>query len=445
MSWRTLSRRQTRVVQSSTPWRRLGLALLMGLALAVAACGTSTGGGGHPTPTAKPPSPTATPVPCTGWRTVASPTTKYPNSRLSAVSALSPTDAWAVGDTYTEGATTNVGENFIERWDGSAWHIVASGSAIPGGLNAIAAISSTDVWAVGEQPKPAGAPSGVPLTMHWDGSAWSVVRNAGPTLAWSSWLSNVVAITPRDVWAFGGQYASPPDQQAPQVLVEHWDGAQWQIVRSPPLPSGTSQNGGAAFSATLIPGTNQLWAVGEWHQWLGLGRGQPLIERWNGSAWQIVPSPALPKDSGGGGWNSVVALSPTDAWAVGSFGWILDSHPMIAHWDGSSWQNVVADSNTYAGLYSVAAGSANDVRAAGWIRTGPGASSGNGQQVPLIEQWNGTNWQIATVPALPSGAKVQQGSSIATDGAGNYWAMGSYLTQPTPNQYLTLPLTLHCP
>jgi hypothetical protein len=121
-------------------------------------------------------------------------------------------------------------------------------------------------------------------------------------------LRDVVAITSQDVWAFGGQYATPPDQQPSQLLVEHWDGASWQIVSNPPLPPSASRTSGGSLSATRIPGTNQLWAVGEWQEWVSMGRGQPLIERWDGTAWQIVPSPALPKDAGGGGWNSVVAL-----------------------------------------------------------------------------------------------------------------------------------------
>jgi hypothetical protein len=130
---------------------------------------------------------------------------------------------------------------------------------------------------------------------------------------------------------------------------------------------------------------------------------------------------------------------------VGSFGWLSDEHPLTAHWDGTRWQNVVADPNTYGSLDSVAAAGANDVRAAGSFRTAADASSGTGHAVPLIEQWNGTTWQTTTFPELPSTALFQQGPSIATDGAGNYWVVGSYLTQPTPNQYQTQPLILHCP
>lgn len=434
MSWRTL-RPHDPVAQSSHRWRHVGVALLIGFALTVAACAT-TGGGGQPTPTTPKPTATATPVPCTGWRIVSSPTnTKYPNSSLSAVSALSPTSAWAVGSTFTEGDTTNQVDSLIERWDGSAWHIVASVNTSHSGLDAITAISPTDIWAVGGQ------------FMHWDGTTWSVVPSVYPTGSRSAGIAGIAAIASNDVWAVGSQRTDLDPQRPAQLLVERWDGANWQIVSSPPLPPSAAPNNGGYLSAvTRIPGTNQLWAVGEWHEWTNLGRGQPLIERWNDAAWQIMPSPSLPNGALGGGWTGVVALSASNAWAVGSFAVKnpIDSHPLIAHWDGASWQNVVADPNTYGALKSAAAAGATDVRAAGSLITGPGASSGSGQAVPLVEQWNGAAWQIATTPELPSGA-LFQGLNIATDGFGNYWAVGSYLNATGGDQYQTMPLILRCP
>lgn len=434
MSWHTF-RPDDPVVQSPRRWRHVGIALLIGLALAVAACGAAAGGGGRPTPTPKP-SPTATPAPCTGWRIVASPTnTKYPNSSLSAISALSPAAAWVVGSTFTEGATTNQVDSLIERWDGSAWHIVASVSTSHGGLEAITAISPTDIWAAGGQ------------FMHWDGTTWSDVPSPYPTGARSAGIAGIAALASNDVWAIGSQSPGPDDQLPFQPLVEHWNGATWQIVGSPPLPPTTNQNNGGSLSAvTRIPGTNQLWAVGRWQEAVSMNPGKPLIERWTGIAWQIVPSPALPTGALGGGWSGVVALSTTNAWAVGSFAVKnpMDNHPLIAHWDGTIWHNVVADPNIYGRLGSVAASGANDVRAAGVLLTGPGASSGNGQAVPLVEQWNGTTWQIAATPALPNGALFQR-LSIATGGTGTYWAVGAYLNAVGNGQYQTAPLTLHCP
>ncbi len=444
MSWRIATIAPHTAVHSG--YRRVGVALLIGLALTVAACGSATGGAGGPTSTSKPTATvTPTPVPCAGWRIVSSPNgTTSSMSVLSAVSARSPTSAWAVGVTYSVGDTIGPINSLIEQWDGSAWHLVAGASTGQSALNGVAAISPTDIWAVGGRLYYSGVGAGA-LTMHWDGTAWRVVPSVQSADAKSVNLYGVAAIASNEVWAVGSQQVDPDGQRPAQLLVERWDGASWQIVSSPPLPPSAAPNNGGSLSAvTHIPGTNQLWAVGEWHAWTNLGRGQPLIERWDGTAWQLVPSPSLPSGALGGGWSGVVALSATNAWAVGSFAVKnpMDSHPLIAHWDGTSWQLVVASPDAYGELDSVAAAGANDVRAAGSLLTGSGASSGNGQAVPLIEQWNGSAWQIATTPALPSGVLSGPGPlSIATDGTGNYWAVGSSLNAASVYQTLTL----HCP
>jgi hypothetical protein len=438
MAWLTFTR-HPHGAHPSRRRRRISVALLLGLAFTIAACGASTTGSGGPAPTPTPkPTATGAPLPCTSWRIIPSPNgTRYPVSILSAVSALSPSAAWAVGVTYGEGDTIGPVDSLIEQWDGSAWHIVAStGHDV---LDGIAAISPRDMWAVGGQLND-GAGAG-PLTLHWDGTAWSVVPSAQPADAKVVSLNGVAAITSQDVWAVGGQQAGPDELS--QLLVEHWGGAGWQIVSSPPLPpSAAPKRGGSLSAVTRISGTNQLWAVGNWHEWTNLGRGQPLIERWDGTAWQVVASPALPTGAMGGGWSGVVALSATNAWAVGSYAIKnpVDSHPLIAHWDGTRWQIVVANPDAYGELDSVAAAGATDVRAAGSLIAGPGATSGNGQRMPLIQQWNGTAWQIATTPELPSGA-ISGSLSIATDAAGGYWAVGSYLN--AASMYQTL--ILHCP
>jgi hypothetical protein len=358
-------------------------------------------------------------------------------SVLSSVSALSPTAAWAAGGTYSVGDTIGPINSLIEQWDGSAWHIVASTGQ--SALNGVAAISPSDVWAVGGRLS-FGVGAGA-LTMHWDGTTWSVVPIVQPADTGSINLNGVAATTSHDVWAVGQRQADP--EQLTQPLVGHWDGASWHLVTSLPLPqSSAPTRGGFLNAVTRIPGTNQLWAVGGWSQWVTTAPPQPLIERWDGATWQIVTSPPSPGGAMGGSWYGVVALSATNAWAVGRYALKnpMDNHPLIGHWDGARWQIVVASADVYGELDSVAAAGTNDVRAAGSRLTGSGASSGNGQRVPLIEQSSGTAWQIATTPELPSGG-VSGSLSIATDGSGNYWAVGSYLS--AAGVYQTL--TLHCP
>src|SRR2546422_6872648 len=87
-------------------------------------------------------------------------------------------------------------------------------------LRSVAAISPTDVWAVGDAP---GA-----LAMHFDGTSWSVVLNSFGAPA----LFGVAAASSDDVWVVGG---------GPLAL--HWDGTTWSKVPTPsPGPNGGTLN-----------------------------------------------------------------------------------------------------------------------------------------------------------------------------------------------------------
>jgi hypothetical protein len=106
-------------------------------------------------------------------------------------------DAWAVGYQGTEVPFLNA--PLIEHWDGTAWSIVPSPQP-PGGSSAlteVSAISVTDAWAVGYDSRG-------PLIEHWDGSAWTRVQAPGTDYN----LNGVVAISATDVWAVGSAASS---------------------------------------------------------------------------------------------------------------------------------------------------------------------------------------------------------------------------------------------
>ncbi len=84
------------------------------------------------------------------WTIVASPTpTTTENSQLDGVAAISATDVWAVGF-FTVNTTPRT---LAEHWTGSSWSIVTSPNVKPGTasnvLVGVAPISPTDVWTVG--------------------------------------------------------------------------------------------------------------------------------------------------------------------------------------------------------------------------------------------------------------------------------------------------------
>ncbi len=231
------------VVRWTPRARHLVVALVIGLALAVTACGSGTQIGGTATPhaTATPtqtPTQTPTPVPSRTWRIIPSPTspnpTSLPNSQLAAVSALAPTDAWAVGFTYADGGSVRT---LIERWDGATWQVVPSPSTnLPTNvLQGVAAVSPHDVWAVGTAS--VVNPLGVTLIEHWNGTQWSIVPSPNPSSN-DNGLSSVAAIATNDVWAVG-TYGPSCCSISGMPLIERWDGTAWHVVANPALPGAT--------------------------------------------------------------------------------------------------------------------------------------------------------------------------------------------------------------
>lgn len=397
---------------TATVPRRGVAGLALGLSLLLAAC-SPTGASTTPTPT---PKPTATPIPaCTTWQIIPSPAAPLGEGLLTGVAALSPSEAWAVGYTLPPGGSQVT--PLIEQWDGSAWRIVSSPGA--GGLNGVAAVSSQDVWAVG------GGPGGF-LIEHWDGAHWSItpspISSGGGTF---TGLSSVVALSANEVWAVGSfEPGGPLPLTTVSLVALRWDGTAWRAVTAP-APAGDSWN---AFSAAArIPGTSRLWAVGYTGVVALEGLDKPLIEQWDGSAWRIVPSPALPSGVRSGQLTSVTALSATDAWAVGRYfmQW-GEWKTLIAHWDGSAWKVVSNPNSVVDRIGGLAAVSAADVRAVANTFTT------ENKDRSLIEQWNGSTWQTIEGP-MPQGAWSAELDGIATDGAGGYWAVGSYRQSSSGN------------
>jgi hypothetical protein len=163
------------------------------------------------------------------------------NTLLHDVKGLSGTDIWAIGWSSVIGTVAI-------HWDGAQWNLVqtpnigqgAANSPAGNELTGISPINSNDVWAVGNSP------GGQALTMHWDGTQWTLVPN--PVSAGT--LYGVKVLAPDDVWAIGATAANTS-------LAIHWDGVAWSIV---PTPDPSGQSFSFLFGIDATSATD-IWAV----------------------------------------------------------------------------------------------------------------------------------------------------------------------------------------
>jgi hypothetical protein len=284
---------------------------------------------------------------------------------------LAVRDLWGTGSEVFAVAADNVNGKLL-RWDGTQWKTHASGaytlrtgagtgasllvatsagailSASNGSFASSAttnktwssmhAITSTDVWLVGQFGSGSGAAA---RARHWDGGAWSDVNLGGVfDLGW--YLLSVSAASTSSVWAVGAAVGngSVTDTQGP--LVAYYNGISWTIDRTLP----TSQYLRAVYAAA----PNNVWAVGDagaiihfdGTDWSSSTSGvtQPLyaITGSGSTLWAAGAGGVILKKVGAGAWtveqsgttrtiNALHATSATDVWAGGDQGLLLHFKP----------------------------------------------------------------------------------------------------------------------
>ena len=272
------------------------------------------------------------------WRAQKSPTPgtllgDYSNRGLAGVTAISRTQAWAVGVASYRG----IGDQpLIERWNGRAWRVQKSprfppvqDCCYPKGLNDVGSTSSTNAWAVGFIDNGGGyGPEG--LIEHWNGKVWkakttgdfSTVSGVSPTSR-----TNALAVGTHAIDYCGSSGCT----SASSDVIGRWSGKAWRIQ--------TGLGPGRFNSLRDVAQTSSAnaWAVGSYCQGTNRGctsRYRPLIEHWDGMAWKIQESPTSADSSKSAYLYSIAAATRANAWAVGSDG----PRALALHWNGSSWK-----------------------------------------------------------------------------------------------------------
>lgn len=338
------------------------------------------------------------------WGITASPnSTANTNILFGVAGVYYAPDVWAVGVYYDENFTAHT---LIEYWDGAAWAVQSSPNPGSTGnqLNAVAVGSG--VWAVGyftDENFIAHT-----LIESWNG-IWNVVPSPDQGNN-GSYLQSVTVEGFDSVWAVG-YYID--ENLVNQTLIEHWDGQSWTIIPSPNGGTEDSQLNGIA-AVSFGP---ELWAVG----YSGQGNGvQTLIERWDGFAWAIVESP---NPGTSGNYLQAIAEVQTngDLWAVGYY--YESGHPrtLIERWDGTNWDVVPSPNVGTIGnsLFGVSGFSTNDVWAVGAYNL----NNQTGTLQTLTEHWDGNAWNVVPSPNQGSADNILYAATRAQLAD---WAVGTY-------------------
>jgi hypothetical protein len=362
------------------------------------------------------------PVNCdAGFHFVGSPNGSGANF-LVATAAISANDVWAIGNSTIAGPFD---QTLAEHWDGTTWSIVPTPN--PGStdndLNGVAAISSNDVWVVGNYfDSLIGA--WLEFAAHWNGSNWTTtIFNYG-------FLFGVTALASNNVWAVGTTFFSPFT-----TVILHWDGSTWSVVTSQsPAAYDNELFAISAFSST------DIWAVGE-QESVASGPLQSLAEHWNGTAWTTITTPNL----GAGADNEIFgvnALEAGHAVGVGSGNFVSGSTPK----QGEAWDLLASGSSTSApesgpgpgdNLLNDVTRSAGSVWAVGYSRA---SASSAPQTLVIPATWDSTAHGLTWSPVGTSDSPSAINNDLFAVSAVSpysYWAVGFDASAANVDQTLT--------
>jgi hypothetical protein len=227
------------------------------------------------------------------WAVVPSPnpfTGPGADDELNAIGGTSASDLWAAGFAFNG---NNLVLGLFEHFNGTTWQTAPApaAGAFPD-FAAVSAVSPTDVWAVGTD-----LASNSTLAAHWDGHTWQVVTT--PCLNGTkiilqengcqqsqNQLTGVTAVAANNVWASGFETESS-GFHVPYVL--HWDGTTWSLTKTPNPEAGQGGLAGSSLFGITAVSASDIWAVG--HSQDNVGTITTVTEQFNGSTWSVVPSP----------------------------------------------------------------------------------------------------------------------------------------------------------
>lgn len=296
---------------------------------------------------------------------------------LQSVSCVSAEVCIAVGYART-GSRADQRLPLAESWHGGEW--VPHAAAVRGAAAELGDVSCTAAafcMALGGRLHPDG--SSTTLMERWDGHHWSQLATPGGRS-----MTSVSCTAPASCVAAGSDTADDFG-----VWSEAWNGSAWGIQAN-----GDASTGELA-DAISCPSSGACTVVGSSYYY----DLSPTAERWDGARWRIE-DPVQPSDADtdGDGLGAVSCVSATACLAVGSYSDVElpddNSETLAEKWNGSAWVILPAPrfTRTEGTLSAISCASPSACMAVG--ETDDQQATGRTQSWPLAERWNGHSWAI---------------------------------------------------
>ena len=269
----------------------------------------------------------------------------------------------------------------------------------------IDARTSDDAWAVGVGGDPEVRVH--PVAFHWDGTLWSRVHTPHPA---SSTLQGVSIDEINDAWAVGGIQKHGPKGLLTHPLVMRWRGGRWNVV---PLPVRSLHLDNIVLWDVSANAPDDVWTIGD-NLEFSATRLPPVILHWDGAIWTRAK---LPEAGGQEYLNAVWAAGFNDVWAVG---WTEVPEPpyvetLTLHWDGRSWTRT--SSPNPARHFDELRAVSGDGGAGAWAVGDAGGTHGR----TLVLHWSGSRWRAVSTP---TGGRFPELDAVSADAPDDAWAVG---------------------
>ncbi len=245
---------------------------------------------------------------------------------------------------------------------------------------------------------------------------WRRVPTPNPKAGNESQLVAVTAPGPRAAWAVGNDFSGHEGGRSGPI-VERWDGTRWTLVPDAARP-------GVFLADVSADSARDVWIAGSAHD-----GDHVFVARWDGGAWRRARVPVKARY---GHLFGIDALAPNDVWAVGNRSNGRTGRTLVLHWNGVRWSVIASPSpspspltgHPYATLESVDAVSPSDIWAVGETTN----VAPEGQSATLILHWDGTRWSRVPSPDTHSRSHGSFDLLFSVDAAGphNVWAAGSW-------------------